>query len=161
MRGGPVDRATPVKGTLMAIRGRYSAGGTVTLFDTVTGLDALAIAPDGTVNIVTAGKLEVGGTPLTIVQGIADGYKVARGVHQIAAASDTVATGLTTVVAAVVSLQDAPTGNIFAVAADIGDQAGTPVAGSILIKSYKTPSTPAPATTFSDNVHVAWVAVGT
>jgi len=104
---------------------------------------------------------EVAG-PEAIVLGVADNYKIARGTITPTTASDTVVTGLTTVVAAVASLKDAPTLTHMLVAADIGDQAGTPAAGSILIKSYKPVSsadvTPTAATTPWGAVD--WIAVG-
>lgn len=75
-------------------------------------------------------------------------------------ASDTVVTGLTTVTSAVCNLEDSPTTDPQVVTAVIGDQTGTPAAGSILIKSWKTfGGTPAAATTFSKKVN--WIAFGT
>lgn len=108
------------------------------------------------------------GSPLAIgavnaVGGVAAGYKIARGTHTTVAASDTVVTGLATVVAAVVSFKGAPSINNFILAADIGTQAGAPAAGSILIKSYKPTATndvtPLPATTFGATCD--WIAIGT
>lgn len=100
-----------------------------------------------------------------LVQGVASGYKIARGVHTQAAASDTVVTGLATVVAAIVGFGGAPTVKQLFCAGSIGDQAGTPAAGSILITTYKPTAvndvTPTAATDFTDNVKVAWVAIGT
>lgn len=93
------------------------------------------------------------------------GKKIARGVHTQAAAADTVATGLATVVAAVASFQSAPTVKQLFVAADVGNQSGAPVAGSIVISTFKPTAvndvTPTPATDFSENLVIAWVAVGT
>lgn len=95
--------------------------------------------------------------------GVAAGYKVARGQHTTATASDTVATGLASVVAVTVSLEDDPGDDPMLVSAKVGDQAGAPVAGSILIKTWKntggTDPTPAAATTFNKKVN--WIAVGT
>lgn len=94
--------------------------------------------------------------------GVATGYKIARGVHTTVAASDTVVTGLATVVAVVACLSSDPTDDPEMVSATIGDQAGTPAAGSILIKTWKngaTDPTPAAATTFSKLVN--WIAIGT
>jgi len=49
------------------------------------------------------------------------------------------------------------------VTAQIGDQAGTPAAGSIIIKSWQntggTDPTPAAASTFGKKVN--WIAIGT
>lgn len=93
----------------------------------------------------------------------AAGYKLARGTITPTAASETVVTGLTTVVAAVAGFKGAPTLTHMFVEADIGDQAGTPDAGEILIRSKKP--------TAADNVTptdasdpwsaIDWVAVGT
>lgn len=100
-----------------------------------------------------------------LVAGVAAGYKIARGVHQQAAASDTVVTGLATVVAVVASWRDAPTLKQMFVTASIGDQAGSPAAGSILINTYKPTAsgdvTPTAATDFSDNLSINWIAIGT
>lgn len=97
------------------------------------------------------------------VSAAAAGYKIARGTVTPTSGSHTVATGLTTVVAAVASLKGAPTLTHMLVAADIGNQSGAPAAGSILIKSYKPTSssdvTPIAATTPWGAVD--WIAVGT
>jgi hypothetical protein len=81
------------------------------------------------------------------------------------AQSDTIATGLATVVAVAVSFKSAPTVKQLFCAGDVGDQAGTPAAGSFLLKTYKPTAvndvTPAPATDFTDNLSFDWVAVGT
>lgn len=100
-----------------------------------------------------------------MLQGVAAGYKIARGVHTQVAASDTVVTGLATVVAVIVGFGGAPTVKQLFCAGSIGDQAGTPAAGSVLITTYKPTAvndvTPTAATDFTDNVKVAWVAIGT
>jgi hypothetical protein len=100
-----------------------------------------------------------------LVQGVADGYKIARGVHTQVAASDTVVTGLATVVAVIVAFAGAPTVKQLFCAGLIGDQAGSPAAGSVLINTYKPTAvndvTPTAATDFTDNVKIAWVAIGT
>ena len=91
------------------------------------------------------------------------GLRVARGQHTTVTASDTVVTGLTTVVAVVASLDSDPVDDPFMVTASIGDQAGTPAAGSVLIRTWKntggTDPTPAAAGTFSKLVN--WIAIGT
>jgi hypothetical protein len=100
-----------------------------------------------------------------LTQGVGAGYKIARGLHTQVAASDTVVTGLATVVAVIVAFGGAPTVNQLFCAGSIGDQAGTPAAGSILITTYKPTAvndvTPIAATDFTDNVKIAWVAIGT
>lgn len=76
-------------------------------------------------------------------------------------ASDTVVTGLTTVSACGASWGTDPADANFIVSATIGDQAGAPAAGSILVKSWKTDGTdptPAAATSFSKVIN--WWAFG-
>lgn len=119
-----------------------------------------------------AGALHLNGAALfdasendqkAVIAGIAAGYKIARGQLTTATASDTVVTGLTTVVSVVATLDSDPVDDPFMVTASIGDQAGTPAAGSVLIKTWKntggTDPTPAAATTFSKKVN--WIAIGT
>lgn len=94
--------------------------------------------------------------------GVASGYKVARGQHTTVAASDTVVTGLTTVVSVVASFDDDPVDGAQHASASIGDQAGTPAAGSVLIKTWKSTDADASlvaATTFAKKVN--WIAIGT
>lgn len=132
------------------------------------GGDKLAVASGGQIDIESGGALKIAGTDrtaalATAAAAVAAGYKIARGQHTTVAASDTVATGLTTVVAVVASLDSDPVDDPFMCSASIGDQAGTPAAGSILIKTWKntggTDPTPAAATTFGKKVN--WIAVGT
>jgi len=132
------------------------------------GGDALAIASGGEVDFESGSALKIAGTDRTAAlstapAAVAAGYKVARGQHTTVAASDTVVTGLATVVAVVACLDSDPVDDPFMVTALIGDQAGTPAAGSILIKTWKntggTDPTPAAATTFSKKVN--WIAIGT
>lgn len=100
-----------------------------------------------------------------MLQGVAAGYKIARGVHTQVAASDTVVTGLATVVAVVVGFDSAPTVKQLFCAGQIGDQAGAPAAGSVLIKTFKPTAvndvTPTAATDFTENLKLAWLAIGT
>lgn len=101
-----------------------------------------------------------------VVVGVAAGYKVARGQTSTASASDTVVTGLATVVSVTASLDDNPVVGCSFASASIGDQAGTPAAGSILVKTWKPTTAGAAgnpdviaATTFTKKVN--WIAVGT
>jgi hypothetical protein len=90
------------------------------------------------------------------------GLRIARGQHTTVAASDTVVTGLNTVVAVVASFDDAPIEAAKFISASIGDQAGTPAAGSILIRTHKDTDADAAivdATTFGKKVN--WIAIGT
>lgn len=88
--------------------------------------------------------------------------KLASGVVTPTSASHTVATGLTTVVAAVAQMNTAPDLTHMWTQADIGDQAGSPAAGSILVTSQKPTGagdvTPIASTTPWNEVD--WIAVG-
>ncbi len=99
------------------------------------------------------------------VTGVASGYKIARGVHQQAAASDTIVTGLATVVAVVANFRDAPTVKQMFCSATIGNQSNTPAAGSFLLRTYKPTAvdnvTPTASTDWGDNINFDWIAVGT
>jgi len=160
----------------------FNGGGTVKL--TAAG----AIAVNALVYVAgSAGKIDdaVNGRPLGIameaatadgdiievmpfvsrstdVKGVAADYAIARGQHTTVAASDTVVTGLATVVSVVASMESDPVDDPFMCSAAKGDQAGAPAAGSVYIKTWKTDGTdptPAAATTFSKLVN--WIAVGT
>jgi len=93
------------------------------------------------------------------VLGLSAAQKVVGGVHTQVAQSDTIATGLATVVAVVVTFQSAPTAKQQYALATIGDQAGTPAAGSFLLKTLK--STLAVSDDFTDNIVFNWFAFGT
>lgn len=97
------------------------------------------------------------------VAGVAASYKIARGQATTVAASDTIVTGLATVVAAIAVLDDAPVAGCQFAQASIGDQAGAPAAGSILLKTWKATATAdtaqIAATTFGKKVN--WIAIGT
>jgi hypothetical protein len=115
-------------------------------------------------NFVTDGSISAGtGALATAPAAVAAGYKIARGQHTTASATDTIVTGLATVVSAVANLEDAPVIGCDRAQANIGDQAGAPAAGSILIKTFKPTapgdSTPIAATTFGKKVN--WTAIGT
>ena len=121
----------------------------------------------GEIDVESGGALKVAGVDVTAslataVAGVALGYKIARGVVTPTSASHTVITGLATVVVAV-AVAKAVTLTHFSTGADIGDQAGTPAAGSILVVSSKPTGTgdvtPIASTTPWTEVH--WVAIGT
>lgn len=90
------------------------------------------------------------------------GLVVKSGQHTTVTAADTVVTGLSSVVAAIASLDSDPVAGAQHANASIGDQAGAPAAGSILINSWKATATAdtamIAATTFSKKVN--WIAVG-
>lgn len=97
-----------------------------------------------------------------LVGGVAGGYKIARGQATTGSASDTVVTGLSSVVVAIANLESAPVLTCAFASAHIGNQAGAPAAGSILIKTWMPTvaidATPIAATTFTKLVN--WFAVG-
>ena len=101
-------------------------------------------------------------TTVAPVSGVVGGLKVAYGQKTTVTAADTVATGLTTVLAVVASLESDPTDNPEWVTSQIGDQAGAPVAGSVIIKTWQNTAgndpTPIAATTFGKKVN--WIAIG-
>jgi hypothetical protein len=99
-----------------------------------------------------------------ILLSLAAGKKIAFGEHTQVAASDTIVSGLATVVAVVVSPRTRTIKQLNFNASP-GDQAGAPVAGSFLITSQKPTAandvTPIAATDFTDAIVVDWIAVGT
>lgn len=97
------------------------------------------------------------------VNGAASGYKIARGVASTASASDTIVSGLTTVVAVVCTLQTDAADDPFLATCSIGDQAGTPAAGSFLLKTWKNTSgsDPTPLASSTTTNKVNWLAIGT
>ena len=116
------------------------------------GAARMFIKAGGVLDIEPGGAFAQNGQPL----------KFARGQLTSVTGADTVVTGLATVVAVVASLESDPTDNPFIITAQIGDQAGAPVAGSIIIKTWQntagTDPTPAAATTFGKKVN--WIAIG-
>lgn len=89
--------------------------------------------------------------------------KFARGQITTASAADTVATGLAAVAAVVVAMEDDPADGFFMVSAQIGNQAGAPAAGSMIIKSWQntTGSDPTPVAAVAFGKKVNWIAIGT
>lgn len=93
---------------------------------------------------------------------VAAGYKIARGLASITG-TGTVITGLATVVAVVATPATDPDGvALAAVSATIGDQAGAPAAGSIVLKAWKVTAT-GNATLIAATAAASlnWIAVGT
>lgn len=102
------------------------------------------------VNVTGSGGLKIGGLALS---------KTAEGSATTVTASDTVVTGLTTVTGCVASMDSAPTTDPEIATCSIGNQTGSPAAGSVLIQTWKTlGGTPVAATTFSKKVN--WIAFG-
>lgn len=89
--------------------------------------------------------------------------RFAAGQATTASASDTIVTGLTTVQGVIAGYDTDPADANCYVSASIGDQAGTPAAGSFLLKTWQnttgTDPTPAAAAAFSKKVN--WLAWGT
>lgn len=128
----------------------------------------LAVPTGKSIDIESGGALKFAGVDQTAAlasapAAVAAGYKIARGQLTTVTATDTVVTGLATVVAVVACLDSDPVDDPEWVTATIGDQAGTPAAGSVIIKTWKNTSgsdpTPVAASTFSKKVN--WIAVGT
>jgi hypothetical protein len=94
--------------------------------------------------------------------GVGSGYKIARGVATITG-SGTVVTGLTTVVSVTATMQeDFSLTNGVGCSGTIGDQAGSPAAGSVILKVWKpTANNDTTPTASAAAVHVNWIAVGT
>jgi hypothetical protein len=92
---------------------------------------------------------------------VALGGNTARGQHTSVAASDTVVTGLASVAGVIATLDDAPVIGCDRASASIGDQAGAPAAGSVLLRTWKPTATgdatPIAATTFTKKINwLAW-----
>jgi len=119
----------------------------------VTDRPIAAVAAEAAASADTTGNVLLGGE---------GGLRYVGGQITNATASDTVVTGLATVVACGAGLDDNPGDDPMLANASKGDQAGTPAAGSILVKTWKntggTDPTPAAATTFSKKVN--WWAIG-
>lgn len=115
------------------------------------------IGPGGTLDVESGGVLNIKAGGQLQVGGIAQ--KTAGAQATTLTASDTVITGLSTVNSCVASMDAAPTTDPEIATCSVGNQTGSPAAGSILIQTWKTlGGTPAAATTFSKKVN--WVAFG-
>jgi hypothetical protein len=91
------------------------------------------------------------------------GYKFARGVTAITADTQTIASGLNTLVAVVITLQSDPTTTHQSSTVNIGNQAGTPVAGSFIVKSWKSTGVGDPTLIAATTpwATINWIAMGT
>jgi len=141
---------------------------------TVLANKAVVVGTNKNVDVLAIADLKLGagaGTSVSrtaaqinlLVQGAEAGYKIARGTATIGAASEDIATGLTTVVGAVVSLVGDPSMTHMFSTCTVGNQTNAPIAGSIRIKSWKPTAvgdvTPIAASGVFANV--AWIAIGT
>lgn len=116
------------------------------------------------------GTLNVGSTKIDsdkialLTQGVAGGYKIARGKRTMLSASDTVATGLATVVSVVASMESDPILTCDRATAAIGNQTDAPIAGSVYLKVWMPTATgdatPVAASGFA-GIKVNWIAIGT
>jgi hypothetical protein len=168
---GTLEEASFVAGDMRAVRMRTAQG-------TRKFVAAGAIAAGAPFFAAAGGKVSatVNGNPEgfaieaaaannDVFEGVMEavGQKVASGQFTTVSAADTVATGLNTVTSVVAILEADPGLDPALVTAQIGDQAGAPVAGSIIIKTWKFTSnanpTPLAATTFTKKVN--WIAIGT
>jgi hypothetical protein len=104
---------------------------------------------------VVGGELDVNGT--FKINGVS--AKTASGQATTATASDTIVTGLASVTSCQAVLDAGPATDPEVATCSIGNQSGSPAAGSILIQTWKTlGSTPVASATFSKKVN--WIAVG-
>lgn len=100
---------------------------------------------------------------MLVVSGLkSGGLEATFGSHTTATASDAVVTGLAEVYFAVGTLEADPVAGCDRVQVVVGDQAGAPAKGAILIKTFKptsaTDTAPVAASTFSKKVN--WLAWG-
>lgn len=132
---------------------------------------ALDVVSGGELDIESGAALKIDGADKTAaladavakpVASTATGIKIARGVAAVTGTA-TVVTGLATVVAVIATAADDPDGTALAeVSATIGDQAGTPAAGSIILKCWKITAADNGALIAADaEKDVNWIAVGT
>ena len=142
-----------------AVASKAAVLGTNKNLDTIVIADSGLFLGAGAGTAVTRTAAQIN----LLTQGVAAGYKVARGSVTPVSSSDTVVTGLATVVAVVVQFKGAPTLTHMFNAGDIGDQAGTPAAGSFLLKSYKPTASGDVTPTASSTPWAAvdWFAIGT
>lgn len=132
----------------------------------------ISVKSGGSIDLLAGALFEIAGTDIRAelaaavtapVAGVAASYKLARNVVTPTATPQTIVAGLATVVAVVAQLQDAPTLTHMFVSVSIGDQAGSPAAGSFILVTQKPTATgdvtPIDATTPWGAVN--WIAIGT
>jgi len=141
---------------------------------TVTANKVIVAGTNKNVDVLAVADLKLGvgaGTSVArtaaeinlLVQGAEAGYKIKHGVTAIGAASEDVATGLTTVTNVIVSMVGDPSMTHMYSTATIGNQTNAPVAGSIRVKSWKPTAVGDVTPTAASDVfaNVAWIAIGT
>lgn len=132
----------------------------------------ISVKSGGSIDLLSGALFEIAGTDIraelaaavtTPVAGVAAGYRLARGIITPTDGTDTVVTGLTTVVAAIAMLIATPILTHMWSAATIGNQSGAPAAGSINLvhRSPTLASDVDPIDAAGTFVDVAWIAIGT
>ncbi len=135
--------------------------------------DTQVVASGGAIEIEAGGLFKISDVDIIALLaalvanplgGVAAGYTVARGQRTMLSAADTIVTGLGSVVAVIATMESDPILTFDRVTAQIGNQAGAPAAGSIILKGWMptdlTLTTPIAATGFA-GIKVNWVAIGT
>lgn len=157
------NEPTPIR--MRTAQGTYKmvANGAVTAGATVYGAASGKVsATAGTVVIGTA--VNAAGADGDIIEVLRDpqSVRVVAGQATTVTASDTIATGLSMLISVVATEDSDPIDDPEWVSASIGDQAGSPAAGSFLLKTWKNTSgtdpTPVAASTFGKKVN--WLAYG-
>jgi predicted RecA/RadA family phage recombinase len=114
------------------------------------------------IGVAAAAAQSADTTGIVLLTGQSGDFRIQAGQITTASAADTVVTGLAAVIAAVANLEDAPVIGCDRAQGVIGDQAGAPAAGSIIVRTYKPTATgdatPIAATTFGRKVN--WIAIG-
>lgn len=135
------------------------------------GSQRLFVKSGAMIDVENGGALKFNGVDKTAalagvvanpLAGTSAGKKFVAGQISTVTAADTIVTGLTTVIACGATLDSDPGDDPMLASATIGDQNGTPAAGSIVVKTWKntggTDPTPQAATTFAKKVN--WWAYG-
>jgi hypothetical protein len=135
----------------------------VPVYGTADGkVDDTATEPKGhPVGVALEAATADGDVIEVLVLAAAQGIRQVSGQHTTVAASDTVVTGLAKVLGLVVQLDSDPVDGAMHATGSIGDQAGAPAAGSVLVNTWKSTdgdATLVAATTFSKLVN--WLAWG-
>jgi len=141
---------------------RMLANATIAVDDPIWGDASGKVTNTYTVGAEFLGFAQTVAVSGGIVEVLIRALRMVEGQKTTVTASDTIVTGLSQVLTVVASFDSDPVDDPEFVSASIGDQAGTPAAGSFLLKTWKntggTDPTPLAATTFSKKVN--WVAWG-
>lgn len=141
---------------------RMLANATIAVDDPIWGDASGKVTNTYTVGAEFLGFAQTAAVAGGIVEVLNRALRMVEGQKTTVTASDTIVTGLAQVLTVVASFDSDPVDNPEFVSASIGDQAGTPAAGSILLKTWQNTGgndpTPTAATTFGKKVN--WVAWG-